>query len=133
MRAIRLFFLAFFLLLGSQVFAHSGIKSAATHSTLRSADLQNSKFSNYSQQNAIVKITLSGEEVEYAADIDDEDVEYTRVSTRQQVLLINYFLTFSCAFLLSYLFNTINSRLPNCGHLAFSSSSKYLTQKVLRI
>lgn len=136
MRTICLLLLALCALLpGSHAFAaNAGIKSVATHSTqLKSANPQNIYFSTFGQEHAIVKNTVVGEEIEYAADVDNEDEDYTRISTKEQVLLINYFLTFTCAFLLTYLFNTINSRLPNCGHLAFSSSSKYLTQRVLRI
>jgi hypothetical protein len=135
MRTVYLFILALcFLLFGSPTFAAGMYNSHATHSTqLRSANPQYRNLLNIDQEHAIVKNAVINEDVEYAANIDDEDENHFRVTVREHVFLINYFLIFSCAFLLSYLFNLIKGRLQLYGHPAFSSSYKYLTQRSLRI
>jgi hypothetical protein len=135
MKTVYLLILALcFLLFGSQAFAAGTYNSHATHSTqLRSSNPQYRNFLNFEQDYAIVKNAVINEDIDYAANVDDEDENHFRITVREHIFLINYFLIFSCAFLLSYLFNSIKGRLQSYGHPAFASSYKYLTQRSLRI
>jgi hypothetical protein len=125
----------FFLVLAGPGYAHDSAQyQKAVLSTALNVDhLQCVKCLVADQEHAVIKDNASAEESEYPADVDDEDENYSRISARKYVLLFNYFITLSCAFLLSCLYNFIKHRLPQVGYLVSSSSYKYITQRVLRL
>ena len=132
MRAIYTYVAALcFLLLGSIGYAHAAAHHHKTV-TVTTAKPHYIKFASPSHEHALIKKTVSADDGEYALDVDDND-EDDHFSARKYVLLVKCFVALSFAFLFSYLYNSIKDRLPHCGHLAYSSSYKYITQRVLRI
>ena len=85
------------------------------------------------EHHAVIKNNASGEDSEYPANVDDEDENDTQISARKYVLLVNYFIALSFAFLLSYLYNSVKNRLPQFGYFLSSNRDKYITQRVLRL
>jgi hypothetical protein len=60
---------------------------------------------------------------------DDEDV----VTSRKYVLPAMYFIVLVYASVSAELYSYLKSSLPFCGHLSFTSSYKYILQRVLRL
>lgn len=58
---------------------------------------------------------------------DDEDVS----SSRKYVPPVIYFILLASVYI--YCYNFLKSNLPFCGHLSYTSSYKYILQRVLRI
>ncbi|WP_316819135.1 hypothetical protein [Pedobacter nyackensis] len=60
---------------------------------------------------------------------DDDDSMFSR----KYVLLTKYFITLAYASVLVCFYNYFKNRLPFCRHLSYSSSYKYILQRVLRL
>lgn len=65
--------------------------------------------------------------------VENEDEEEDVVFARKYILLTKYFVTLACVSVFSYFYNYIKNRLPFCRHFSYTSSYKYILQRVLRI
>jgi hypothetical protein len=63
--------------------------------------------------------------------VEEDDEEF--VIARKHIELVNYFVTLAYASILVHFFNYLKNRLPFCKHLSYTSSYKYILQRVLRI
>jgi hypothetical protein len=63
--------------------------------------------------------------------LEDDDEEF--VVTRKFAELTRYYVTLAYASILVHFYNYLKNRLPFCKHLSYSSSYKYILQRVLRI
>jgi len=63
--------------------------------------------------------------------LEDDDEEL--VVTRKYAELTKYYVTLAYASILVHFYNYLKNRLPFCKHLSYSSSYKYILQRVLRI
>lgn len=92
---------------------------------------QQAKFTNAYKDFTVTKNTSLGKEKEHFVIVEDEEEDH--VSARKYVLLVRYFTTLSLAFNFNYSLSIFKDSLPFCTHLSYSSSHKYITQRVLRI
>ncbi|HEX8607957.1 MAG TPA: hypothetical protein VF679_04895 [Pedobacter sp.] len=63
--------------------------------------------------------------------LEDDDEEF--VATKKFAELTKYYVTLAYASILIHFYNYLKNRLPFCKHLSYSSSYKYILQRVLRI
>jgi len=68
---------------------------------------------------------------EVISSIEDEDDEL--ISAKKQVLFVKYLIVVAYTSVLIHLFKNFKNRLPFCTHFSYTSSYKYLLQRVLRI
>lgn len=132
MKAPILFLLGLFLFLfAGNNLAFAGV--ANTHlSRQSSAPIQNKKLEQ--QHTRTAEVAKDHRLIEKSQDVfevenDDEDF----VFAKKDILLVSYFIA-----LAAFCYLTNNSRfkkssLPFCAHFSYTASSKYLTQRVLRI
>lgn len=92
---------------------------------------QQAKFTNANKDFTVPKYTSLGKEKEHLLINNEEEEDY--VSARKYVLLVRYFTTLSLTFNFNYSLSIFKDSLPFCTHLSYSSSYKYITQRVLRI
>jgi hypothetical protein len=134
MKAVILFLLSLcFLLLGryDHAYAKANHNTASYSSAQKIEKLQQAKFINTNQELPIIKNNCFSEQREDFLSVENEDEDY--VSARKSVLPVKYIITLAYAATLNNSFNYIKNRLPFCKHLSYSSSYKYILQRVLKI
>jgi len=130
---VRFMLSLFFLFLGgyTSTFAsvhHDKISdSIVQHGT----KVQQAKIGNLNSDRFIVKNSHLNEKKEDFFSIEDEDEDVVFSGT--DLLLHKYFITLSYASTSTYSNNYFNVRLPFCRHLSYTSSFKYILQRVLRL
>lgn len=137
MRAVAVFFLClFFAILNGSEAAH-----ATGHDTLRSyspalhVDSQ-SQTPTLKMRLALLPIRnnhVSEKKESLTIDVDDDDVQEDFIFARKYVLPLSYFITLTGLSILTGLVSTVKNRLPFCGHFSYTSTNKYILQRVLRI
>ena len=121
------------LLLGGVKHSYAGYNKAAANSThFKTAQPKHLQIATPDKDHAVIKHRSSADVNDYIVTLDDNDEEDHSISARKYVLLVS-FLAISYAFILNSLFSSIKDRLPACGHLANTSSNKYIIQRVLRL
>lgn len=134
MKTVILFCLSlFFLLLGGHNYAHA----RAQHNTVASTPTQNiekpqqTKLINTNQDLPVIKNNTLSEKREDFVSIEDEDDD--SVFARKSVLPTKYFITLAYVTTLISPNSYVKNRLPFCKHLSYTSSYKYILQRVLKI
>lgn len=134
MRIVFLFLISFcFLSFGDCNCVYAGTPHNKTH-YLPAQNIEKTQQVNFAPSNldyTIIKNVDLTDEQDYLNDLEDEDENL--VSASRYILLARVFLTFSCTFILSFLYSSAKGRLPFCGHLSYISSYKYIIQRSLRI
>jgi len=134
MKTVVVFFLSLcFLILGKHGYAYVGTHhSANSHSPAQHIEkLQPTKFINTTQDLPTVKSNTFSEKREDFLSVENEDEDF--VSARKSTLPVKYILTLAYAPALIYSNNYVKNRLPFCKHLSYTSSYKYILQRVLKI
>lgn len=75
--------------------------------------------------------TVPGEENEFVNATETEDDEL--IAPRKYTEISNYFFTFFYSHLSGYFNQYLNNRLPFCKHFSYTSSNKYIVQRVIRV
>ncbi len=136
MREVVVFFLSLCLLL---LRWHGDACARVRHDSLCfSAALQiekakEIKFENISQNFPIVKDNSLNDKKEEFIGVEDDDDDDNLVFARKHFILIKYFITLAYTSLLISFYNYLKNRLPFCRHLSYTSSFKYILQRVLRL
>ena len=134
MRIVVIFFLFLcFSLSGMYDYVHlDAYQNRISYSPAQNIEkTQQAKFTNAYRDFTVTKNTSLGKEKEHFVIVEDEEEDH--VSARKYVLLVRYFTTLSLAFNFNYSLSIFKDSLPFCTHLSYSSSYKYITQRVLRI
>ncbi|WP_316791870.1 hypothetical protein [Pedobacter frigoris] len=79
----------------------------------------------------VVKNTNLSEQKEEFVTLEDENDDL--VFSRKYVLAAKFFITLAYASVLVYFYQQFKNRLPFCKHLSYTSSYKYILQRVLRL
>ena len=129
-----LLFLGFFLLTGhadvhSEVRHHNASFVPARYNSLA----EQTQSVNFSKEFPLIKNNSLSERKDDATSIENEDDEENSVFSRKISLITNYFVTLAALSLLSCFFYYIKNRLPFCSFVSYTSSHKYILQRVLRI
>jgi hypothetical protein len=122
MRVAAVFFLFLSFLLLRTGFCHSAAQH--TKKTLQT------ELKNTDQGFHVIKNTSLSEKKEDFISIEDDD---DLASTRKYVLVVKSFITVAYTSILIDFYNTFKNRLPFCKHLSYTSSYKYILQRVLRL
>jgi len=134
MKSFIVFFLSLCLLiLGKHGYACAGTNlNTSSYSSAQNIEkLQPTKFINTTQDLPVVKSNTFSEKREDFISVENEDEDY--VSAKKSVLSVKYIITLAYAATLNNSFNYIKNRLPFCKHLSYTSSYKYILQRVLKI
>ena len=84
----------------------------------------------HTQSPVIQNIGRSGKnEIVMTVESETEDVGFTR----KYILLAKYLVTFTFAFVLIQLYHSLKNKLTFCKQFFYTSDSKYILQRVLRI
>lgn len=122
-----------FLLTGNQV-AHVGNNQASTsvsssvspphhlYRTSKPVEFPKVKLANYHS-------LLCGSQDVFEAESENEDFTFVK----KNVTLVSYFIVLAATFFLSNADAYYKSQLPSCSHFSYTSTAKYITQRVLRI
>lgn len=132
MRVVVLFFLLLCsYLLGGHPYAHAGRQASREGYSLKQPvnPLLLQAAASHLQQVAPGSGSRISEEHSFLVNIDDEDEDFAR----KLIVLAPFITAFSYAFILICLCNSLKEQLPFCRHFSYTSSSKYLVQRVLRI
>lgn len=134
MKTAVVFFLSLcFFLLGRLNHVYAGAHySTSNYSTVQKIEkLQQAKLVIANQGLPEVKNSTIGDKKEDFISVEDEDDDL--VSVRKSVLPAKYFATLNYASILIYSNAYFKNRLPFCKHLSYTSSYKYILQRVLKI
>lgn len=134
MKAVILFLLSLcFLLLGRYdlAYAEANHNDASYPSAQNIEKLQQAKFINTNQELPIIKNNCFSEQKEDFISVENEDEDF--VSARKLVLPVKYIISLANSSVLSNSNNYVKNRLPCCKHLSYTSSYKYILQRVLKI
>lgn len=132
-RAIVVFFFFLFSLLTGS-FEKSYAIHASGHSDTPKyhiEKLQQSKIGLFSHDFAVYKNGNLADKREDFVSISDEDEDL--VCSRKQIVASKSIVALACSFTLHHFYNYPKNRLPFCSHLSYTSSYKYILQRVLRI
>jgi len=132
--AVLLFLYSFFLLLSGHQHAYAGGHHARICSyspAQHVAKVEAAKFGHVNQIFPIIKDNSLNEKREDFVSVEDDDDDL--IFSRKNVLLVRYFFTLAYASILIAFYSYFKNRLPFCKHLSYSSSYKYILQRVLRI
>jgi hypothetical protein len=137
MKSVALFILClFFILLKGSEPAH-----ATGHDTLRSysaalhIDGQDQPRS-LNMRLAMLPLrnhNISDKKESLSIDFDDDDVQEDFLVVRKYMLPITYFFTLASLSIFNLFYSHTKNRLPFCTHFSYTSSRKYILQRVLRI
>jgi hypothetical protein len=134
MKTAVVFFLSLcFFLLGGSNHVYAGThQSTISYSTVQKVEKsQQTNLVIASQGLSEVKTSTIGDKKEDFISVEDEDDDL--VSVRKSVLPAKYFATLTYASILIYSNAYFKNRLPFCKHLSYTSSYKYILQRVLKI
>ena len=134
MRAFAAFFVSLIcLLLGSYANGYASIHHNTTNDTPKYhvATVQQSRIGHSNLELPIVKNSSINERREEYLSIDNEDEDL--VCSRKQVVISKAYVILPCTFRLNHFYNYPKNRLPFCSYLSYTSSYKYILQRVLRI
>jgi hypothetical protein len=135
MKVAIVFFLSLcFLLLIGRTDAFAGIhRDTFNYSSAQYiGKKQQAQLENLNLNFPVIKDNGFNDKKEEFVSLENEDDDDSLFS-RKQVLLAKYFITLAYASLLICFYNYFKNRLPFCRHLSYSSSYKYLLQRVLRL
>lgn len=125
-----LLFLCFFLLRG-HVELYAGGHHSSSHSSVQRAEKSAlPRFGNI-RDFAQVRHSSFNEKREDFISVEDEDEELD--SGKKFLLQAKYFITLACVSIFFFFYNYFKNRLPFCKHLSYTSSYKYILQRVLRL
>lgn len=137
MKSVAVFLLClFFILLKGSESAH-----AAGHDTLRSysaalhIDRQDQPQS-LNTRLAMLPVrnhSISDKKESLSIDLDDDDIQEDFLSVRKYVLPLTVFFTLASVSIFSLFYSYTKHRVPFCTHFSYTSSRKYILQRVLRI
>ncbi|WP_214225974.1 hypothetical protein [Pedobacter sp. B4-66] len=134
MKTVILFLLSLcFLLLGRSDHAYAGAhqNTASYSSALNTEKPQLTKFINTAQDLPVIKSNCFSEQREDFISVENEDEDF--VSARKSALPVKYIITLAYASILNSSSNYVKNRLPFCKHFSYTSSYKYILQRVLKI
>lgn len=133
MRVAVAFFLFLCLLL---VKGHSDLYAKQNNSYPAGASITTSprvKFGNTTHEFPFFKYNSLTEKKEDFLRVETEDDEEDSLFARKYVLLVSFFTAFVSTSVLDCFYSYFNNRLPFCSHFSYTSSYKYILQRVLRI
>jgi hypothetical protein len=137
MKAVGLFLLClFFILLKGSEPAH-----AAGHDTLRrySAVLHTDRLqqtSPFGMRLALLPVrshNISDKKETLSLDVDDDDEQEDFLYAGKSVMPVTFFITLAWLSISAASYSYIKNRIPFCGHFSYTSTYKYILQRVLRI
>ncbi|ETZ23895.1 hypothetical protein [Pedobacter sp. V48] len=134
MKTAVVFFLSLcFFLLGGSDYVYAGAHdSTSSHSTVQKIEKSHQETLLMANQGLPeVKSSTIGDKKEDFISVEDEDDDL--VSVRKSILPAKYFATLTYASTLIYSNAYFKNRLPFCKHLSYTSSYKYILQRVLKI
>lgn len=124
-------FLSFLLLKGNDM-AYAGIRQNSKYSPAQQINkTQPTRLGSADPGFPIIKHTSQNEQKEEFVTLEDENEDL--VFNRKYVLLAKYFVTLTYASALICYCQHFKNRLPFCKHLSYTSSYKYILQRVLRL
>lgn len=135
MRAVAVFFLSlcFFLLGGRNGVFAAKPHHSTSHSAIQRTDKQQIKIGNTCRYLFLISNNNLTEKKEDFTSVEDEGDEEDGCSARKQVLPLRYAIRPVHSAELIYICNCLSGSLPFCEHLSYTSSFKYILQRVLRI
>lgn len=130
--------IVFFLLLCSVLFGgYNDVYSEVHHNSTTYGTtawhidkIQQVKFENTNKVFPVVKNNSVTEKKEESFSLEDEDEE---VMPTRRYILVKYFTTLVHASILICFYSYFKNRLPFCSYLSYTSSYKYILQRVLRL
>nr|WP_068887623.1 hypothetical protein [Pedobacter panaciterrae] len=134
MKTAAVFFLSLcFLILGASgyVFSEPGNQRIGYSVSGNIEKTQQTKIVNTNQELPVINSNTPGEKRDSFITVEDDDDDL--VCARKSALPVNYFITIAYASILIYSDNYVKNRLPFCKHLSYTSSYKYILQRVLKI
>ena len=139
MKAAVIFFISmFFLCILSQVLKGNDHVNAEIHhntsfySAARTFEKKEQiKFGRINQNFPLVKFNTFSDRDEDFISIENEDDDFA--FSRKQILPARALTTLICSAVLVHFYNYSKNRLPFCRHLSYTSSFKYILQRVLRL
>jgi|GEM_PF-672828 len=93
---------------------------------------QQAQLENIDRNFPVIKDNSLNDKKEEFVSLEEDDDDDS-VFSRKYVLLAKYFITLTYASILICFYNYFKNRLPFCRHLSYSSSYKYILQRVLRL
>jgi hypothetical protein len=137
MKAAAVFLLCLFCLLlgGSKPAQATGHDTLRSYSPMQHVEKpgQTSPFSMRLASLPVRNHSISDKKETLTIDFDDDDFQEDFVFNRKYVLQLSYFVVLASLSLLSGLFAVVKNRLPFCAHFSYTSSPKYILQRVLRL
>ena len=123
MRVITVFFLFLGFLLLRSGFCYSAAQYIEK--------TQQTNFANTDQSLHLVKHNNLSDKKEEFISVEDDDDDL--VSARKYVSVVKSFIVLACTTILIDFYSSFKNRLPFCKHLSYTSSYKYILQRVLRL
>lgn len=93
--------------------------------------IQQTKSALNTQDLSVLKNGKLSEKKEYFINISDDDDEVN--NSRKQIITSKYAFALAYSFTLHHFYKHPETRLPFCSHFSYTSSYKYIFQRVLRI
>ncbi len=134
MRALVAFLFSLIsLLLGGYTNGHASVHHNNSNDTPKYhvATVQQTRLGHLNLELPVVKNSSINEKREDYIGIDNEDEDL--VCSRKQVIVSKALVALPHTFALNHFYNYPKNRLPFCSHLSYTSSYKYILQRVLRI
>jgi len=134
MKAFFIFFLSLiFLLLRGNDCAHARAQFDREGYAQTFRNQQHDNSSSLIHNLTVSKKNAESEKQESIVSIESENEDEDLTFTRKYVVLAQFFITLSYTTFLLLLGNYLKNELPHCRHLSYTSSNKYILQRVLRI
>ena len=135
MRAVVVFFLSLccFLLGGHKDIFAAKPHHSTSHAVIQRTDKQQIRIGNTCRYLFLISSNSLTEKKADFTSVEDEGDEEDGLSARKQVLTLRHAGTPVHSAALIYRCTCLNGSLPFCEHLSYTSSFKYILQRVLRI
>lgn len=130
---VAFFFFLFSLVLGGQSDGYASIPHSNRSDTPKShvEKFQQSKLDHFDKEFHLIKNHNVSDKREDFLSIDDEDED--QVCVRKQIVIAKAYADLAQIAVFALFCSHPKNKLPFCSHLSYTSSYKYILQRVLRI